>query len=116
MAKRTVILLILATGIISFIGGSTFSTVRSRITYYQNASLVGGTLQELARALENERLKTGVYPATLQGISVSSFVPGDYSPELASKVLYTRTDKGYLMIVHSPAFATCDQSGHIQFQ
>jgi hypothetical protein len=116
MTKRTVILLVLATGIISFIGGFTFSTLRSRIIYYQNASITGGTLQELARALENEKLKTGVYPATLQGVSVPPFAPGDYSPEIASKVLYTRTDKGYLMIVHSPAFATCDQSGHIQFQ
>jgi hypothetical protein len=76
----------------------------------QDRSLAGGTLQGLTRALEDQKSKTGKYPNDLNLIDGSSFVTGDYSKSIKSRVLYVRTEQGYFMMVGVPFQAFTDDT------
>ena len=78
-------------------------------------SLAGGTLQGFCRALDAYKSEKGEYPEKLALVDGSSFVTGDYSSEIAARIVYFRTEKGFFMMVGLPAQAFTDETGHIHF-
>jgi hypothetical protein len=103
-------------GFICLCGGFLCEKSLDKIKITQNMSRAGGTLQGISRALEDEKSKSGKYPEDLKLLDGSSFVTGDYSKEMATRVIYIRTEQGYFMMVGSPFHAFTDQTGHIQFK
>ncbi len=107
-------LIIALTGFVCLSSGFIVGKFSESVKFAQDRSLASGTLQGLARAVENERRRTGKYPENLELLDGSSFVTGDYSREVATRVVYIPTEKGYFMAVGSPFQAFTDQTGHIQ--
>jgi len=108
------LLIIILAGIIGFSGGILFEKFSTNRRMVQNMSHAFGTLDGLSRALESEKDKIGNYPKNLNSIDGSSFVTGDYTKEMAERVIYVRTEQGYFMAIGLPVLVFTRQAGNIE--
>jgi len=86
-----------ASGFFALVGNYFFLAVGDN----QSVSTAGQTLLSLSRALEREKVKSGFYPESIEGMDVDPD-SGDFSSELLSEVVYFRTDQGYVAFVGRP--------------
>jgi hypothetical protein len=82
--------------------------------FLPQGSVMRGTLDGLWKALEHDKDKTGKYPENLKSLDGASFEGGDFSRKLADRVLYIRTEAGFVLILGKPSLIFIDQSGTIQ--
>ena len=96
------------------IGVFFFGRLYEKAEFLPQGSLMRGTLDGLRKALEHEKDETGKYPENLTSLDGASFEGGDFSRKLAERVLYIRTETGFVLILGKPSFIFIDQTGTIQ--
>lgn len=101
----------LACGGLGFLVG----TIYQRQSMYSEMSLAGQTLLDVSRALESARSESGSYPSTLPEIRVTSS-SSEFSKAVLSRVIYHKTETGYVALVGLPKVAYIQPGSSTEFK
>lgn len=106
---------LLLTALIAGLGGGLIGKIsESRKTTHQ-ASVVGQTLADLAKALEAEKKVIGHYPDSISHLRIVS-ESSEFSKTILADTLYQKTKDGYIALVGLPNVAYVQPKTAVKFK